>query len=480
MLRGSLFLLVSLQLLCGLASGLPTIEIESHGIFDHGEDWVEETAQLTIVILGATGDLAQRKLFPSLLQLLSTGSLPWDEVNIVGYARQSLDTAGFRQGLLDRGFLKTTEPALITRFIDRCHYVRGGTGVDDLAVLGTELQQLESGHQVSNRIFFLSLPPKLFGVAAEGLHRHCRSGAGWTRLIVEKPFGVDLPSAQQLLSLMSEFWEEQDIFRIDHYLGKQMVQNLLQLRSANSASLGALLHRTSVKQVTIGFSEQLGNEGRSYFDEVGIVRDVVQNHLLQMLAIFAMEPLSYPTSEAVRDAKVSVLEQTRLFDQPAASCCVFAQYDGYRLEQGVPDTSVTATFASLRLAIDNDRWQGVPFFITAGKAMDVARVHVEAELHTGERLTIEIQPNSSIALSLAAPTTSSSLLLHSGYPKDAFDPYAKLLLSVSRGDSSLFVRADELLLSWQIVSSVLQPSAELFPLDFYARGSSVEQILARR
>jgi glucose-6-phosphate 1-dehydrogenase len=331
---------------------------------------------LIIVVLGASGDLAKKKTFPALFNLYRQDFLPRD-VKIVGYARTKMDEAEFHKRATSN--IKNSDEnqevtSKIEEFKKLSTYVAGdyedGAAFDKLT---EHLEEIESHYQSKecNRIFYLALPPSVFIPVAKNLNEHCYvSKGGVNRIIIEKPFGKDLDSCRELLDSVEQYWTENETFRIDHYLGKEMVKNLLVFRFANVA-IGSLWDKNSISNVQITFKEPFGTEGRGgYFDEFGIIRDILQNHLLQVLSILTMErPVSF-SAEDIRDEKVKVLRAIPVIEQ---SDTLLGQYvaangkPGYLDDDTVPHNSTCPTFAATTLWIHNPRWEGVPFILKAGK-----------------------------------------------------------------------------------------------------------------
>ncbi len=471
-------------------------------------------ASLTILVVGATGDLARRKLFPALFACFARGYLP-REVRFVGLARTPLDDAAFRVRLADG--LKCEEIAAdacslqVGEFLRRCSYCRCeyDSAADWVAVEG-RLLALEGGAR-ANRVVYLAVPPFIFGPAARVMAQTGFLSRGdsltepWTRLVVEKPFGRDRASYDELQRILGAVCAEEQTFRIDHYLGKEVVQNLLVLRFANTI-FEPLWCRAHVSHVHISLSETQGVAGRAgYFDQYGIIRDVMQNHLMQILSLLAMEPPAHLDAEAIRDAKVAVLQKIQpltlddLVVGQYGSVASAADSRGYLQEGGVPPDSRTPTYAAAVLRVDTLRWQGVPFLLTAGKGLCHNRTEVRmhfrdeatlfdnaiADLPCGtetNELIIGVQPDEKLALRIVSKTpgvgmklgtTELDLCFREKYPGQRIaDAYENLLLDVVRGDRSLFIRSDELEAAWDIYTPVLQQleSLQIQPWP-YAAGS---------
>jgi glucose-6-phosphate 1-dehydrogenase len=326
------------------------------------------TPGCTLVIFGASGDLTQRKLIPALHSLDCEGLLP-QELEVLGTGRTEFSNAEFRErlqeGVAEHGRL---EPKVWSTFADRLSYMPGS--YDDPEAfrrLGERLDQLdaEAGTH-GNRLFYLAIPPGLYPIVTEQLGKSGlnQGGSGWARLVIEKPFGHDLTSAQELNDEIHAYFDEDQIYRIDHYLGKETVQNIMTFRFAN-AIFEPLWNRKYIDHVQITVAENVGVEHRTgYYDKAGVLRDMFQNHLMQLLALIAMEaPIAFQ-ADALRDEKSKVLQAI----SPVVSS-VRGQYRGYRDEPDVAEDSHTATYAALRLFVENWRWHDVPFYLRSGKQL---------------------------------------------------------------------------------------------------------------
>jgi glucose-6-phosphate 1-dehydrogenase len=434
---------------------------------------------ILFVIFGATGDLSRRKLLPALHSLAQRGRL--DGSIFLGAGRsRDLDTPAFRT------MVQETVPAI---WCNDCLFYSGiGDGTDDdFRELARFVQDLESRHGLKgNRIFYLGVPPQSFatiidGIGKAGLNR----SSGWTRLVVEKPFGRDLATARQLDEVIHRHFDESHVFRIDHYLGKETVQNLLVLRFAN-AIFEQSWNRERVEHVQITIAEELGVERRAgYYDTIGALRDMVQNHLTQVLSLLAMEAPRVFEAEAIRDEKIKVLKSIAPIT-PAQ--VVFGQYAGYREEPGVKEDSRAETAVALRVEVDNDRWRGVPFYLRTGKRMArrAGRIVVTfrcagealfapfgADCFTHPNaLDISIQQDEGFDLyfEVKKPGQSVSIQterLHFRYAETFQrlpDAYETLLLDVMKGDQTLFVRSDFVDRSWEIYDPILKspPDVHLY------------------
>ncbi|KAK7061734.1 glucose-6-phosphate 1-dehydrogenase [Favolaschia claudopus] len=421
-----------------------------------------------IVVFGASGDLAKKKTFPALFALFRQGFLPTD-AKIVGYARTKMETADFHSRAVSYIQNPDNDEA-ITAYDDGAAY----------DVLNEHLEGIEAKYSMKerNRLFYFALPPDVFVPVAKNLKEHCYAENGVNRIIVEKPFGKDLDSARELLRSLKQYWSEEETYRIDHYLGKEMVKNLLVLRFANTA-LAAGWDKNSISNVQITFKEPFGTEGRGgYFDSSGIIRDILQNHLLQVLSILAMErPVSF-SAEDIRDEKVKVLRSIPPITQEDT---LLGQYvaangkPGYLDDDTVPRGSVCPTFAATTLWIHNPRWEGVPFILKAGKALNEAKVEVRVQFKditqgifkdiTRNELVFRIQPSEAVYLKIVAKSpglqtqaiaTEMDLTYNRRFA-DAKIPeaYEALILDVLQGDHSNFVRHDELDVAWKIFTPIL-------------------------
>ncbi len=470
------------------------------------------SASTTIVIFGASGDLTWRKLAPSLYNLHRKRRLP-AELRIVGFARSDYSDEGFREHLREgvQEFSDYDEAAWAS-FSEKVFYVQGiYDDTDSAERLNRRLDELEP--EGAGRLYYLSVPPKVYApiIQCLGNANMARPGNGWRRVVVEKPFGHDLESAHKLNEQLHAVFEENQIYRIDHYLGKETVQNILVFRFANTI-FEPVWNRNYVSHVQITAAESVGVDHRAgFYDEVGVVRDMFQNHLMQLLALVSMEPPASFEADALRNEKVKVLSAIRASDSAAlAKGSARGQYEGYLELEGVAPGSKTATFAALKLYIDNWRWQGVPFYLRSGKALkkkttDIV-IHFKCPPHTmfalrpGEEMranyiAICIQPDEGIHLRFEAkvpdtPSEMRSVHMEFNYsdnfgPMAIPDAYERLLLDALQGDASLFTRVDEIELSWQIIDTLFAgwQSDQAPPLETYARNSwgpdSAHRLLAR-
>eukprot|EP01043_Picozoa_sp_COSAG02_P034212 COSAG02_NODE_2381_length_8995_cov_3.430980_5_plen_444_part_00 len=340
-------------------------------------------AGTALIILGAGGDLSKKKTYPALLLLHKHGLLP-ETTRIWGVDRLEMDTAAFRGNMVSHGYLLKAaqgDQAVVEKFLQMCDYKQAQVdSKDDFSQLNAEIC---SWCPCTNRVFYLALPPSVFHAAVTSIKSEAMADKGenhgrkpWTRVIVEKPFGHDLASSTALQQKLSKLLTEEQVYRIDHYLGKEMVQNLLVVRFAN-AMFEPMWNRHHIASVSVSFKEDITVEGRAgYFDRVGLMRDVMQNHLLQMVTLVAMEPPTSLHSEEVRDKKVDVL---RAMKPLTLDDVVLGQYEGYSFDPDVPNGSNTETFAQAVFKIENSRWRGVPFIVKCAKAVNERKCEIRVQ-----------------------------------------------------------------------------------------------------
>lgn len=476
---------------------------------------VLETGCLSIVVLGASGDLAKKKTFPALFNLFRQGFLQPDEVHIFGYARTKISDDELRNRI--RGYLindKNASPEHVeklSKFLELIKYVSGSYDSEEgFRLLDKEISEHElsknSVEGTSRRLFYLALPPSVYPSVCKMIRNFSMNKSdlgGWTRIVVEKPFGKDLESAEQLSTQIGELFEEPQIYRIDHYLGKELVQNLLVLRFANRFFL-PLWNRDNIDNVQIVFREDFGTDGRGgYFDEYGIIRDIIQNHLLQVFCLVAMEKPVSLKPEYIRDEKVKVLQSVLPIKDEEV---VLGQYEGYRDDPTVPDQSNTPTFATVVLRIHNERWEGVPFVLKAGKALNSRKAEIRVQFKDvpgdifkckkqgRNEFVIRLQPSEAMYMKLTVKqpglemsTAQSELDLSYGQRYQGVtipEAYERLILDTIRGDQQHFVRRDELKAAWEIFTPLLHriDDGKMKPLPYQpgSRGpAEADKLLAK-
>jgi glucose-6-phosphate 1-dehydrogenase len=437
-----------------------------------------------LVVFGATGDLTHRKLIPAVAQLRKAGLLK-GPLRIVGYARQDLDDERFRALLRE-----TVDGDGTDEVIADTSYVQGDfrdeAGYDRLA---KRLSDLEAGHSYAGRLYYLAAPPSFYtdifrGIAAAGLN--AEDGDGFRRIVVEKPFGRDLSTAEQLNTVLHQVFDEKQVFRIDHYLGKETVQNILVLRFANGI-FEPLWNRRYIDHVQITVAESLGVEHRAkYYEEAGALRDMLQNHLLQLMTLIAMEPPVAFEADAVRNEKVKVLRAIHIpSPQDVQHLTVRGQYGpgeigqekvvGYRQEPDVAPGSTRETFAALKLKVENWRWADVPFYLRTGKRLQQRASEISVQFQRAPQrlfprearlkpnvLRLRIQPDEGMTLSVGAKVPGMRIELRDvdmAFNYDSFgtrgtDAYERLLHDALSGDNTLFTRKDEVEAAWRIVDAI--------------------------
>jgi glucose-6-phosphate 1-dehydrogenase len=461
----------------------------------------------TMVIFGASGDLAKRKLLPAIYNLAHEGALP-ERFNLIGVSRGEMSDDEFRDGARDsiKEFSRRdTDEKVLDALLEAFRYVTGS--FDDESMyerLGKTLDEFDEDAGIEfNRLFYLSTAPSFFPVIAEALGEHelnTKEGSE-VRIIIEKPFGTDLASARELNRRVLAHFDESQVFRIDHYLGKETVQNMLVLRFANGI-FEPLWNRSYVDYVQITAAEDLGIGSRAgYYDSSGALRDLIQNHMLQLLMILSMEPPVSFSADEVRDEKVKVLHSIpapELDDVP--NMAVRAQYeagssageeaDGYLDEKDVPDDSTTETYAAVRLMVQNWRWAGVPFYLRTGKRLARKITEIAVTLkpvpHLAfkqqgslgvepNQLVLTVQPNEGVSLSLVAKIPGARMavrpvnmefLYGTSFMSQSPEAYERLIMDTMRGDATLFARNDEVEAAWAICDPILtawQESDEELP-----------------
>ena len=467
----------------------------------------------TIVIFGASGDLAKRKLVPALFTLAAKNRLD-DNVRIVGASRSPMSDDQFRESMWDalQEFrdLKNRRHDW-DRFARRLHYIPADiSNPEHFVNLKEQLEELEGDAKPANRLFYLSIAPSLYlpAVLNLGASDLALEDTGWRRVVIEKPFGWNLESAQALNREVHQVFQEEQVYRIDHYLGKESVQNLLVLRFAN-AIFEPVWNRNYVDNIQITVAESVDVADRAgYYDESGVVRDMVQNHLLQLLTMVAMEPPSAADAESLRSKKVDVLKAIRRWETDNVSNhAIRGQYNGYLDEKGVGPGSLTGTYVAMRLYVDNWRWRDVPFYLRTGKAMANKTSEIIIQFQSPPHLMFDdrkpddlspnvlsvcLQPNEGTHLRFQSKVPDQGMAMR---PVDmefryetAFrdqsipEAYELLLEDALQGDASLFIRSDHIEEAWRIVEPLLNWN-EIRPPYQYDRGSwgpqAADELLAQ-
>ncbi|MCB0119925.1 MAG: glucose-6-phosphate dehydrogenase [Anaerolineales bacterium] len=437
----------------------------------------------TIIIFGASGDLTQRKLIPSLFNLFRKRRTP-KKFQIVGFGGTVFTDDQFREHLY-KGMKQFAEYEFTDEdwniFAPNLHYHPGKyTETGDFAKLGEALTKLENNDN-ANRLFYMALPPTLFPAIIDNLNatNQLHENGGWRRVVLEKPFGTDLASAIELNKQVHKALNENQIYRIDHYLGKETVQNILFTRFANTI-FEPIWNRNYIDHVQITVAEKVGLEHRAgFYDGVGVLRDMFQNHLLQLLTLVAMEPPASFSASHLRNEKVKVLSAIQpMSPEQVAVCSVRAQYKGYRNEEQVKSNSTTPTYAALRLFVNNWRWKGVPFYLRSGKNLAEKTTQIIIQFKEPPTtmfpmqamkpniLVLSLQPDEGIHLRFEAKapdtvneTRSVDMDFHydEAFGKSAIpEAYERLLLDALQGDASLFTRADEVETAWSLIDPILQ------------------------
>jgi glucose-6-phosphate 1-dehydrogenase len=451
----------------------------------------------TLTIFGVTGDLAHRKLLPAIYNLAHEGALP-ERFNLIGAARRNLTTDAFREEARNsiRDYSRRApDEQVLDKLLERLHYI--SCPFDDpegYQRIRSAIEELDAeGGEPLNRVYYLSTAPDFFPSITQrlkeaGLQRHADVDV---RAVIEKPFGTDLASALELQRTVSDAFDEQQVFRIDHYLGKETVQNVMAFRFANYM-FEPVWNRNYIDHIQITAAEDIGIGSRAgYYDQAGALRDLVQNHMLQLLALVCMEPPGSFEADEVRDEKVKVLHAIEpMTPEQVSELTVRGQYGpgvaagepvpGYLDEEGVPDDSRTETYAALRLEVHNWRWAGVPIVLRTGKrlARKVTEIAVQlkpiphlAFQSSGSvgvkpnQLVLTMQPNEGVSLSLGAKIPGTKMrirpvnmefLYGTAFMSQSPEAYERLIIDAMRGDATLFTRDDETLAQWAIIDPILQ------------------------
>jgi glucose-6-phosphate 1-dehydrogenase len=453
----------------------------------------EKPVPNTVIIFGASGDLTKRKLIPALFSLYSR-KLLHPNSSIIGCARSKMTEAEYRQILYSELKKSTKNKTNLDDFIKKIHYIQGEYSSEKTYILLAKfLNKLEAKHhQAPHRTFYLATPPTLYAQIVPQLKRHelvieNYTGMPWRHVILEKPFGKDSKSARELDKLLHENLHERQIYRIDHYLGKETVQNILMLRFANII-FNPIWNSNYIDNVQITVAEDIGVEHRAgYYDKAGLLRDMFQNHMLEMLSLVAMEMPSSFDADAIRDEKLKLIKAIRPFPiDKLNNYLIRGQYLGndkikaYCDETGVKENSTTETFVAAKFLIDNWRWHSVPFYLRSGKrlakktssiiiqfkAIPHSIFHpIEAKDMQPDTLTLTVQPDEGLSLSIQAKQPGPKLCMGAltmgfKYKKskiqEPLDAYGRLLLDAMLGDQTLFIRSDIITAAWQLLTPVLE------------------------
>lgn len=458
---------------------------------------------VTMVIFGGTGDLAEQKLIPALADLQQADCLP-EQFSIVGFSRKDLSDAEYQMFI--KGALEKKGKVVTESLVRNGKYKQGDlTNLDSYTALAAYLHSIdEELGQCSDKLFYVAVPPALYesvftNLAASGLavpcKMHARDGA-WTRLLVEKPFGDDEQHATELDALLGRLFAEEQVFRIDHYIAKETVQNILTFRFANSM-FEQLWNADSIESVDIEIAESFDIKKRGvFYDAVGSLKDVGQNHLLQMLALVAMDEPDSLDATSIRLARADVLKHVSLYSDITDSV-IRGQYAGYREVVGVAPDSTTETFFKAKLRVDTPRWKNVPFYISNGKALNetATRITVTFKERAGSVfaqqggqvhkniLTFTIQPNEGISITCMVKRPGFAYLpeekqLSFSYPIHEArlpDAYERVFYDALRGDQTLFISTEEVLAQWRLIMQIIEQWSVL-PLHPYERGVQAKTI----
>ena len=461
---------------------------------------MKDTTSTIFIIFGITGDLAGKKLLPSLLSLYSKKQLP-EKFAIVGFSRRHFDKEEFRQIIREHMNIKFGQykEEVIKHFIDHMYYEQGLFDDPEAYLrLARRLKSIDDlFRQCSNKLFHLSIPPSLnesiFDRLSEsGLTIPCGGTGGWTKVLVEKPFGNDIETAKKLDKKLGQLFNESQIFRIDHYLAKEALQNIISFRFANSI-FEPLWNRDYIEKVHIKLLEKNGVENRGItYDHIGALKDVGQNHLLQILALIAMNSPKNFSVECIRKERANVLGSLRLITKKTVNACIVrGQYDGYKDENGIREHTQTETYFRLETYIDNRRWKNIPFYLESGKALSETKTEIDVyfkdksmtKIQGVDRqniLTFRIQPDEGIKIRFWIKTPGFDMNVEPKTLKFKYsdfqslsmipDAYERVLHDAIIGDQTLFTSTDEVLYAWRYINSIISNWSST-PLSLYKRGS---------
>ena len=450
-------------------------------------------------ILGITGDLAGRKLLPALLSLYVKKELP-NKFAIVGFSRRSFTREEFRSFIREHMHVKPGQyrEEDVKHFIDHMYYEQGNFDTSEsYAQLAQRLKNIDDNFgQCSNKLFHLSTPPSLYESIFIHLHKSgltvpCGNDEGWTRILVEKPFGNDIETARKLDKKLGELFKENQIFRIDHYLAKEALQNILTFRFANSL-FEPLWNKNHIDKVHIKLMEKIGVGSRgAFYDAIGALKDVGQNHLLQMLAVVAMEAPENFDAKNIRKERTKVLEKLQIIPpKNISSRVVKGQYEGYRFEPGVKEHTQTETYFRIESYINNARWKNVPFYLESGKEMSEQKTEINIYFKNDKSdktyedrqnvLTFRIQPDELIKIGFWVKTPGFTMdvepktlkFKYSDFPSHSVlpDAYERVLYDAIIGDQTLFTSTEEVFFAWKYITSIINAWNNV-PLTIYKKGS---------